>query len=31
MEKILTYMNNDRKRNLSVVSSFSLFVELFLI
>ena len=31
MEKILTYMNNDRKRNLSVVSSFSHFVELFLI
>ena len=31
MEKILTYMNNDRKQNLSVVSSFSHFVELFLI
>lgn len=31
MEKILTYMNDDRKWNLSTVSSFFLFVELFLI
>ena len=31
MEKILTYMNNDRKRNLSVVSSFSHFVESYMV